>query len=76
MVHVLIWQEAHGPVPKGHIIVFRDGNLENLSLDNLECISRAENMRRNTVCNYPHELREVIRLRGLINRQINKRARA
>ena len=40
--HVLIWEEANGPVPKGHKILFLDGNPQNFSLDNLVCISNAE----------------------------------
>ena len=40
--HVLIWEEANGPVPKGHKILFLDGNTQNFSIDNLVCISRAE----------------------------------
>jgi hypothetical protein len=24
-VHRLVWEQAHGPVPPGHIVVFRPG---------------------------------------------------
>lgn len=40
--HYLIWEEAYGPVPDGHIILFLDGNRKNLSLDNMECVSKAQ----------------------------------
>lgn len=75
-VHVLLWEEHHGPVPKGHLVVFKDRNRENIAIDNLECITRAENMRRNTVHRYGPEVFSVVQLRGALNRQINKRERA
>lgn len=42
MKHVIIWEAAHGPVPKGHVVIFADGNQQNLALDNLLLISRRE----------------------------------
>jgi hypothetical protein len=47
MLHVYLWEQANGPVPEGHICVFKDGNTLNCTLENIECITRAENMRRN-----------------------------
>ncbi|MDR1239568.1 MAG: HNH endonuclease [Treponema sp.] len=38
--HVAIWEKAHGPVPKGHAIMFADGNKSNLRLSNLLMVSR------------------------------------
>lgn len=38
--HRLIWKEAHGEIPAGHVIVFLDGNPSNLELENLRCVSR------------------------------------
>lgn len=73
--HHLVWEEASGPVPEGHVLVFRDGNPKNTGLENLELISRAELMRRNTIQRYPEEMREVMRLRGRIRRELNKRER-
>ena len=40
--HLLIWEEAHGPVPKGQVIIFADGNCLNVQLDNLLLVSRRE----------------------------------
>lgn len=40
-LHRIIWEEAHGPVPEGHRILFIDGNHDNLDLDNLACVSDA-----------------------------------
>lgn len=38
--HHLIWEAAHGPVPKGMCLIFADGNPLNVTLDNLLLISR------------------------------------
>lgn len=76
-VHELVWIEAHGPVPQQHLVVFRPGmrttKLDEITLDRVECISRAENMRRNSYHNYPKELAQAIRLRGALVRAINQR---
>jgi len=45
--HRYLWEKVFGPIPKGHIVIFRDGNSRNVFLENLESISRAENARRN-----------------------------
>jgi hypothetical protein len=46
-LHRQNWEQAYGPVPAGHIITFIDGNTMNAELENLKCISRAENVARN-----------------------------
>lgn len=71
-VHVLVWESAYGPVPESCVIVFADRNKRNFDVSNLDCVDRAELMRRNSVHRLPKELAEVIQLRGAINRQINK----
>lgn len=45
-LHQLIWQEAHGPIPPGHVLTFRDGDRANCRLDNLELVTRREIRRR------------------------------
>jgi len=76
-VHRQMWIDANGPVPDGHIVAFKPGmrtnKLEEITLDKIECITRSENMRRNTYHNYPKEIAQVIQLRGALTRQINKK---
>ena len=72
-VHSLLWEKHNGPVPPGHIVVFKNRDRSDIRIENLELITRAENMRRNTIHNLPDDLADVIRLRGRLNRQINKR---
>ena len=38
--HVLIWEQANGSVPKGHCLIFLDGDRSHIELDNLMLISR------------------------------------
>lgn len=40
--HVWLWERENGPRPKDSAIIFKDGNNRNFSLDNLECVTRAE----------------------------------
>lgn len=76
-VHRLLWIEANGPVPAGHVIAFKPGMrtavLEEISLERVECISLADNCRRNSFHNYGPEMSKVVQLRGAITRQINRR---
>lgn len=74
-VHRLVWQDAHGPIPDGHIVVFRPGMKtvveSEITIDRLECITRAENLRRNGVWRDP-ELGKLYQLKGAIMRQVNR----
>ena len=49
--------------------------LEEITLDKVECISLAENMRRNSCHQYGKEIARLIQLRGAVSRQINKRGK-
>lgn len=49
MLHVHNWIKAGKTIPKGHCLWCINGNTEDCSIDNWECISRAENLRRNAM---------------------------
>lgn len=76
-VHELVWIAANGPLPAKHIVVFKPGMgtnvLEQITLDRVECISLAENMKRNTLHNMPKELVDLVRLRSSLTRSIHRR---
>lgn len=72
-VHLLVWEEAHGPLPRGYAIAFKNGNKRDVGLENLELISRADLMRRNTIHHLPESLKEVIQLKGRLKRVIGTR---
>lgn len=42
--HRLVWEQANGPIPENHIVIFLDGNKQNCNLENLALISRAEHL--------------------------------
>lgn len=71
-VHKLHWEEHHGPVPSGHCLCFRDANKQNIELANLELITRAERMRRNTIHRFPPELKDTIRQLNKLKRAISE----
>lgn len=40
--HSMIWEEANGPVPEGHVVIFGDRDKMNFNLDNLILVSREQ----------------------------------
>ena len=40
--HIVIWEQQNGPVPKGHVILFGDGDKTNLNIENLLLVSRQQ----------------------------------
>lgn len=42
--HQLVWERAHGTQPEGHVLIFKDNDRSNCSLDNLELITMAESL--------------------------------
>lgn len=69
-VHRIIWLEAGREIPAGYALAFKDGDKTHITLDNLELVSRADLMKRNTIHNLPEELKEVLKLKGALNRRI------
>lgn len=60
---VFIWEQHHGPVPADHLITFIDDDRMNCNIENLECISHAEHIRRNylQINSYPGSVRPVLK---------------
>lgn len=74
-VHLLLWEAAHGPIPKGHCLQFINGDKADIRLDNLRLVTRAENLRRNSIYNLPPELVAAIRVKGALVRKLNRHER-
>lgn len=76
-VHRLVWEEVNGPMPKGYVVVFKPGmastDVDAITIDAVELISRAELMRRNTRHNLPPELNALISTKARLTRLINER---
>lgn len=70
--HVWLW-ETHNKrkVPNGHNIVFKNNDTMDLCIENLECISNVDLMKRNSMYNYPPKIVDIIKIKGAIIRQIN-----
>jgi hypothetical protein len=47
LLHRHLWKKQHGSIPRKHVLIFKDGDSLNCSLDNLQLITMAENMQRN-----------------------------
>lgn len=73
-VHLLVWEAAHGPLPKSHAVVFKNRDRTDIRLENLELIHRRDLMARNTVHNLPKPLAQTVQLLGALRRKINRRA--
>lgn len=73
-VHRMLWEESNGPIPAGHVLIFKDGDRTNIVLSNLVLLSRAELAARNRMWTiYPRELAELMQLAGVLKRKINRR---
>lgn len=73
--HQLVWERAHGALPAGHVVVFRNSDRTDIRLENLERLTRRELMARNTVHNLPKPLAQAVQLLGALNRKIRRRTR-
>lgn len=73
LLHRVVWERMNGPIPKGINLILLDGNPKNIKITNLSLVTKAQNMMRNTVHNYPKEIVHLVQLKAALNRQINKR---
>lgn len=73
--HRRVWIAAHGAIPPGHAVVFKNGDRMATQLDNLELITQADLMRRNTVHNLPAPLKGAVYALGALNRTITIQGR-
>jgi hypothetical protein len=62
------WEQYHGPIPKGLIVAYKDGNYLNNDINNLMLLTKKENMARNTIQRFPKELQQVMRLKCKLNK--------
>lgn len=72
--HRILWEQHHGPIPKGVNIVFIDGNTDNITIENLRAETMVEKFNRccSIHTTLPPEIRELVQLKGALNRQLNK----
>ena len=65
------WEQYHGPIPKGLIVAYKDGNYLNNDTNNPMLLTKKENMARNTIQRLPKELQQVMRLKCKLINKIN-----
>lgn len=72
--HRIVWEQHNGAIPPGYNVQFKNHNTQDCRIENLYLISKAEQMRNENslIAKYPKELQDVIRLKGVVNRQIHK----
>lgn len=73
MYHHLVWERVHGSIPEGKFIIFKNKNPEDCSIENLELVSKAELMKKNSILNYPPDIQELLRLHKKLKRTIEKK---
>lgn len=71
--HRHIWEQVNGPVPANHVVIFKDNNMYNFDINNLQMISQKENMLRNTIHQYPQQIQELIILKNKLKKKINEK---
>ena len=70
-VHRMVWEEHHGPIPKSHAVTFQNGDRSDIRIENLQLTSRVDLMKRNTVHNYPEDVRASVHASSRLSRVIN-----
>lgn len=70
-LHKYNWEKINGPVPRGYCLWFIDGDSLNCEPNNLELITRKENIKRNTIHHYPQEVQESIKLINKIKKELS-----
>jgi mRNA-degrading endonuclease RelE of RelBE toxin-antitoxin system len=70
LLHIVNWENINGPLPKGYCLSCIDGDRTNTDASNWQLISRADNMKLNTIHRYPKEVKELIKLTSKIKRKI------
>lgn len=67
-----VWEEKHGALPKGSIVVFKDGNANNCLVENLEAITRKQNVLRNSLYRFGPDIALSFRLLKKLKRKVDE----
>lgn len=75
LLHRYLWELAYGSVPEGHLVQFKDGNSQNVHLDNLYLTTRDKQAVVNKLGGHdiPYELRKTINLIYQLKSEINEK---
>jgi len=67
-----LWEQNFGKIPPGMIVIFKDNNEDNFEISNLELISKKENMQRNSMHQYPLEIKQILILKNKLIKKTTK----
>lgn len=72
--HRVVWQQAHGEIPKDSIIIFKDGDKQNVALDNLILIKKSVNavLNQTGLCKNTGETKETAIKIAELRKEISK----
>jgi hypothetical protein len=59
--HRHIYEQHHGTLEPHMIVTFRDRDISNFAIENLEAITKVENMQRNTITKYPQPIQQAVK---------------
>ncbi|AMG51484.1 HNH endonuclease [Enterococcus gallinarum] len=45
--HKVEWEKVHGKIPPGYVLIFLDGNKQNITMENLKLVTQAQNLQLN-----------------------------
>ena len=68
--HIYRWEKLYGPLPKGHCLRCITENITNTNPDNWQLITRAKNMKMNSIHRYPKSLIASIKLVSKLNKAL------
>ena len=63
LLHRLIWEKENGKAPRGHAVIFKDGDKSNCDIGNLELVSRGDLavFNKHGYGDAPPEAKEIVR---------------
>jgi len=64
-LHLYLWEQANGKLPRSKVLRFKDGDTLNCTLDNIICVSRAKLMKENQNASKTRETIKVEKMGGL-----------
>ena len=75
--HQVIWEKYNGNIPRGHVVIFGDGNKENLDINNLILVTRKQLfiLNRHALIKNDIELTKVAVNIAKVQEKINERTR-
>lgn len=72
--HILLWEEINGSIPDDHNVRFKDGNKNNIVIDNLILVNKSEHqyLTLNKFTEQPEEVKETVLLLSRVQAKTNQ----